>query len=155
VKIVVQKCPKSGTQDQQGEVVFAVKHQQKHGSTNISTTRIGEKKPKFVFDPKRARCFKCKKIGHVQSKCPFHPSRNVASEYNSKSKAGSDKVNWLTLMKCDVKNDEWYLDSASNGHTTNNDQGMYEYQTSNDSASTANNAKKGHLWVETGIKSLV
>jgi hypothetical protein len=124
-------------------VVFAVKHKQKHGSAGASTTRIAEKKSKFVFDPKKARCFRCKEIGHIKSECPLHPSGNVASEYNSKSRTTGDKVNWLTLMKCDVKNDEWYLDSACNGHTTINDQGMYGYQTSNDSASTANNAKIG------------
>lgn len=50
-------------------------------------------------------------------------------------------MNWLTVMKRDVKNDEWYLDSACNGHTTNNNQAMSEYRVSSDSASAANNAK--------------
>ena len=66
---LIQEGHHRTSEPRNGGVAFVAKH---HGGNSGSQKK--DDKKKSTFDPKKARCFKCKEVGHIKAQCPGNKS---------------------------------------------------------------------------------
>lgn len=66
---LIQEGHRRKSEPRNGGVAFTTKH---NGGSGGSQKK--DDKKKSTFDPKKARCFKCKEVGHIKAQCPGNKS---------------------------------------------------------------------------------
>ena len=111
---LIQEGHRRKLEPRNGGVTIGTKH---HGSSGGSQKK--DDKNKATFDPKKARCFKCKEVGHIKAQCPGNKSgEGGKKKEDSNSCPYSKKTTWLTTLACEMSANEWYVDSGCNSHMT-------------------------------------
>lgn len=68
----------------------------------------------------QVKCFKCKKVGHYQNKCPLKNSDNKTFTKKNDSKKGQNYDASLTCFVVNqCKSNDWIIDSGATAHMTN------------------------------------
>jgi len=68
------------------------------------------------------KCFKCGKVGHRATDCKTKPSQNKAkyADTSEKSKSEAEDTMIAAALACEVKEEEWCIDSGATMHMCKN-----------------------------------
>ena len=111
---LIQEGHRRKSEPRNGGVAFTTKH---NGGSGGSQKK--DDKKKSTFDPKKARCLKCKGVGHIKAQCPGNKTGGGGKKKeDSNSSTYSKKTTCLTILACEVSANEWYIDSGCNSHMT-------------------------------------